>query len=410
MKHLKHTTHAIPSLLLIITLVGFPQISETIYSPALPNIVTALNTTDTLVQWTLSIYFLGFALGVFFWGRLSDHLGRRPTMLLGILIYGLSSLGCLLSNSIESLLAFRIVQAFGASVGSVVTQAIIRESFEGSLRQKVFSTISIALSLSPALGPFIGGYINEWFDWRANFTVLVILSILIFIYAFFTLPETLRKNHPTQVKSTIKLFEVGLKMLKDKHVLGCTWLIAAVNGLLFSYYAEAPFIFIEIIGISPSQYGWLGIFIGSAAMLGAMLSHKWATRLTIDNMISLGCFIMMISGLILSLVTGFGLIRAEHSFLSILLIMIPMGGLVLGSFGLITPAVLTTALKEYAHVLGTAGAWFGLAYYVLIAALTWFMGVIHNGTPVPMAIYFLGLSLSCWIVFRLSLEKSSTTK
>lgn len=296
MKHLQVT---VPSIFLIITLVGFPQISETIYSPALPDIVTALKTTDELVQWTLSIYFLGFALGVFFWGRLSDHFGRRPTMLLGIIIYGLSSLACFLSNSIEWLLCYRFFQAFGASVGSVVTQTIMRESFEGKDRQKLFSAIGIALSLTPALGPFIGGYINEWFDWRANFTVLVILSVLIFFYTLFRLPETRTKQPPSVVKSPIKLFEVGLRLLKDKRVLGSTWLIAAVNGILFSYYAEAPFIFIEIIGISPSQYGWLGVFIGSAAMLGSVISHRLSGRLSTDELILLGCKVMIVSALVL---------------------------------------------------------------------------------------------------------------
>lgn len=87
-----------PSLLLFIVLVGFPQISETIYTPSLPDIAHHLGASNNAIQLTLSIYFLGFAFGVYCWGRLSDSIGRRPAMLWGILVYGLGSLGCYLSG------------------------------------------------------------------------------------------------------------------------------------------------------------------------------------------------------------------------------------------------------------------------------------------------------------------------
>lgn len=105
---------AVPSLLLMIVLVAFPQISETIYTPSLPDIAHALGASNSSVQLTLSIYFVGFALGVFCWGWLSDLTGRRPAMLCGLVVYGIGSLMCFYSESILLLLASRFIQAFGA--------------------------------------------------------------------------------------------------------------------------------------------------------------------------------------------------------------------------------------------------------------------------------------------------------
>lgn len=392
---MKSLNNPVPSILLIILLIGFPQISETIYTPALPNIANSLNTSGKLVQWTLSIYFIGFAFGVFYWGRLSDHIGRRPTMLLGLILYGFSSAGCLLSPTIYWLLLARLFQAFGASVGSVITQTMIREAFHGTARQKLFSLIGVALSLTPAIGPFIGGYVNDWFGWKANFLILVILSFILLLYSYMALPETKIKNNDAQKPA--KLFDVAFSLCTDKRIIGCTWLVAAINGILFSYYAEGPFIFIRIIGLSPSQYGLLGIFIACAAILGSTISHRLTDYYSGEEIASFGCLLMLMSTICLSGFAFFNLIKNTHVFLSILLIMIPMAGTILGAFGLILPYVLSSALTNYQSVIGTAGACFGLAYYLLIAGLTWLMGLLHSGTILPMPLYFLGLSISIYI-------------
>src|SRR4029079_14994620 len=114
--------YKLPSFFLLICLLGFPHLSETIYTPSLPDLARDLAIKMNLAEFTLSIYFIGFAFGVLTYGILADILGRRKSMILGILVYLLGSLGCSFAYSIEHLLFFRFVQAFGASVGSVVTQ------------------------------------------------------------------------------------------------------------------------------------------------------------------------------------------------------------------------------------------------------------------------------------------------
>lgn len=182
--------YAAPSLLLMIVLVAFPQISETIYTPSLPDIAVALGATNSSVQLTLSIYFIGFALGVFSWGWLSDFIGRRSSMLAGLLVYGMGSLMCFYSESIHLLLVSRFIQAFGAATGSIITQTILRESVSGNKRHVMFAQISAVIAFTPAVGPLIGGWVDQAFGFRAVFFTLVMMSVLLFMYAFWKLPET----------------------------------------------------------------------------------------------------------------------------------------------------------------------------------------------------------------------------
>ncbi len=384
-----------PPVWLLFVLAGFPQLSETVYSPALPNIAHNLATSNQLVQWTLSIYLLGFALGVFLWGRISDQLGRRPTMLIGISIYILGSLACLMADNIVWLLLARLMQGLGAGAGSVLTQTIARESLQGEQRHRFFSMAGFAMALSIALGPFIGGYLTQWFDWRANFSFLLLLGISIFILVSMCLPETHNKSSAQKVSLT----EVFKVLLKDKYVVGCIWLVAAVNGVLFSYYAEAPFIFIQIIHLTSSQYGWLGSTIALAALLGSMASKRLVKYFLPSQLIAFGAIIMLISSTLLVMTSLSNLISSHDKILSVILILGPMMGLVLGGFGFVIPMTLSTALQKHQNVLGTAGALFGLSYYIIMALLTWIMGLIHNGTLLPMPIFFLVISAISYLVY-----------
>jgi Bcr/CflA subfamily drug resistance transporter len=379
-----------PSLWLLFLLAGFPQLSETIYSPALPAIASSLQTNNHWVQWTLSIYFIGFAMGVFFWGRLSDHTGRRAAMLSGLILYVLASFLCLVAKNIEWLLFARLLQGLGASAGSVVTQTIAREALTDHVRHRFFAAAGFAIAFSIALGPFIGGYLTQWFNWRSNFLLLVLLGAVLIVSCALKLPET--RNAPIAQRE--KILAVAVKLLHDKHVLICIWLVGVVNGFMFSYFAEAPFIFIHVLKVTPSIYGWLSIGIALAALLGSITSRRLVGKLSTQQLIRIGCACMAVGSGILTLIVSAGWIVSQHQLLSLVLLMLPLMLVIYGGFGFVIPMTLSTALQKHQASIGTAGALFGLSYYVLVAVFTWIMGLIHNGTVFPMPIYFLVLSLS----------------
>lgn len=373
---------------LLIALVGFPQISETIYTPALPNVASVLKTSAYMVEATLSIYFLGFAVGVLLWGTISDWCGRRNAMLLGIITYGIGTLGCANAESVEALLTWRFLQAFGASVGSVITQTMLRDSYNGAERTKLFSVMSGALAFSPAIGPVLGGFISEFYGWRANFWVLVILSVFLLIWSFLSLPET-RPEHISRL-SMNKISLLFIEMIKDRALWGHTLLIGATNGILFGFYQEAPFVFIEQLGIKPSHYGFFGLLIATATVLAARLSYRQSTHFSAQSIIQLGAACVLIGGFLFTFTVLAG--AFDFKAMGVAIAIMTLFSIFFG-IGLIIPNSLSHALKPYQSAAGTAGSIFGGCYYCLIAGFTWTMSVLHNGTALPLPLYITMLGL-----------------
>ncbi|WP_375104344.1 multidrug effflux MFS transporter [Paenibacillus sp. RS8] len=384
--------YAAPSLLLMIVLVAFPQISETIYTPSLPDIAVALGVANSSVQLTLSIYFIGFALGVLCWGWLSDFIGRRPAMLGGLILYGIGSLMCFYSESINLLLISRFIQAFGAATGSIITQTILRESVSGNKRHAMFAQISAVIAFTPAVGPLIGGFVDQAFGFRAVFFTLVMMSVLLFMYAFWKLPETT----DVSARKKVAILPIVKRMLSLPRVLVFGLLIGGINGVLFSYYAEAPFIFIEHFNISPGVYGFLGIVVALASIVGAMMSKRLLSLYAAEKIIHIGCLVMAAGSLLLTLVSSLG---ALPDIILIVCILITLFVMLMGA-GIALPNCLSLALVQFQDVVGTAGAIFSLGYYLLVSLATWGMSALHNGSLLTMPIYFLGISGGMWLLSK----------
>lgn len=390
----------VPSLLLLIVLVGFPQISETIFTPSLPDIAHDFQASMATVQLTLSIYFLAFALGVFFWGWLSDFIGRRKAMLYGLLFYGVGSLLCFRSGTIEGLLLARFVQAFGASTGSVVTQTILRESYSGNQRHALFAQISAALAFTPAIGPLVGGIIDQYWGFRAVFLVLILMSALIFCYAFLRLPETFDVSE----RVSIKLMPIIKRLLMSPKVLTYGFLIGAINGVLFSYYAEAPFIFIEQFQLSTAVYGFLGLGVAGASIIGALLSKQLLPIYQAEKIILIGIKSMLFGTTVLFLASTADFLPKQFQFW---LMLIGIFILLTGT-GTALPNCLSLALTDFQDVIGTAGALFSLGYYLLVSLFTFGMSLLHNGTLYMMPVYFLVIGSVMLLLTRTFLFSKNT--
>ncbi|MFC6322204.1 multidrug effflux MFS transporter [Companilactobacillus baiquanensis] len=365
--------------MLIIVLVGFPQISESIFTPVLPQISTNMLVSASKAQLTMSIYFIAFALGVFFWGQLSDKIGRRSAMLSGIVVYLVGNIGLLISFNFQLLLLSRFVQAFGASVGSVVTQTIMRESFDGIEGAKVFSKVGAAMALSPAFGPLIGGIVQQYLGYRNVFSTLVVMAVLILFYSFYRLPETQVITNT----ETVSILKVTKRLLTDSRVWSYGILIGGINGILFGYYSEAPFIFMDHFGFTSVQYGSLGIVLALASLLGAFLVNYLVNYFKSE--------MILISGLVFSVISSGVLLLLLSFDQSIILII----GFFLIFLGLNTslPIALNLALKGYEDVIGTASGIFSLGYYLIVSLLTYVVSLIHNGTiaSLPTFMFFISL-------------------
>lgn len=379
-----------PELFLLVLIVGLPQLSETVYTPALPDIAHALGVSDSWIEYTLTIYLFGFSVGTLLWGKLSDRFGRRPCVLAGLVLYVLGCIGCFYSNAIMWLMISRFIQACGGSTGSVLGQAICRDAFHGSVRGKVYSTIGSALSFSPAVGPIIGGLFAQWYGWPSIFLLLIFVGLLVLALTFLRLPET---HHVSLRDSGESLFFVARKMIADYRVLAFAFLVAGCNGIAFSYYAEGPFYLIEMLKLSPFIYGTSFIILAACGMIGGFISRYLHHVTTSHAIFNYGLWVMVASS---TFFAGFIPVCVLFAvpFWMITVITIASMSMLFAGIGLMIPNVLSLALEDYRQSVGTASALFGCLYYAVISLFTLGMGLLHNGTLIPMPLYFLLITIA----------------
>lgn len=366
------------SLSLLTLLMMFPQIVETIYSPALTHIAQDYNVSAKQAGQTLSIYFFAFAFGVVFWGRICDLLGRRPAMLGGLILYTIASVFALCTQQFEMLLLARMLSAFGAAVGSVVVQTMIRDGFRGNELAKVFAVMGIALAVSPGIGMVTGTVLTSLWGYQGVFAALAFLAFLLFVWSVIKLPETREKNN-----SVAPLVQTFVKMFKDIGIWRTSFLVAFFNINLFGYYQLAPFHF-QSLGLAPEALGYSGLLLTLGVIIGA-----WTNKLLLkkgfrsSSLVVFSALIAIVGGLLLALLL---FVNNKVFALPMLLVVI--------AYGVAIPNILACALTSYTNCLGTAGAILGMFYYLLLggglalASLSQHLGlvlVVSSCLALPLA-------------------------
>ena len=390
-----------PALWLIVIIAGLPHLSETVYAPSLPEIATALQTTDAMAEYTLTIYLLGFAFGTLFWGRFSDYTGRRPSMLMGLIIYALGCFGCYSSATVNILMASRLLQAFGGSVGSVLIQAIMRDVFKGRKLSKVFAVLGMSVSFFPALGPAIGGFLADSFGWRSIFIFLITCAIFLLIIIWFNLPET----HSVVDKHTPSIRSVLNRFIVDPKIIGLGFLVSACNGIGFCYFAEGSFCIINVLGYSPSQFGITFLGVAAAAVAGGITSRRLLKYYRSSQVLHFGVWVALVANGLFALLLEYH--YKINAFSAMILLAIFVFAQMANVFckSLITANSLSLSLREYRWCTGTASSLFGFYYYCLTSLFTFGMAKIHDHTLLPMPLYFLAISV-CMVFVKYLIKQN----
>ncbi|MGF1754675.1 multidrug effflux MFS transporter [Vibrio makurazakiensis] len=376
-----------PSIWLMVTLIMFPQIVETIYSPALPHIARGFDVSVALASQTLSIYFSAFAVGVLVWGIVSDYLGRRKTMLLGLAVYGIAAIGAVFTTDFESLMVMRGLSAFGAAVGSVVTQTILRDSYDGESLSKVFTYMGIGISFSPVIGMMLGGVLAEYNGYQGVFVALSMLALMLWSACLVRLPET--KSTSSQKSSLIKLAK---NMSQDIALWRSTALVACFNIMLFSYYLQGPFIF-ENLELGSSEFGQSGIVLSLGTLLGSIASKKLLGKVHFGIQMDSNGLVLLASVLSVCGAFGIWLLQDTLWFLAAIILVV-MG------FGIGMPNVLSHALVRYKDQVGSAGALFGLMYYLIIGSGLGLVGLVQNLGGTLLLVSVIALLLVSTLSFK----------
>ena len=189
--------HSVRVLITLAVLLGFASISTDLFLPALPTMSRALRAGEGSLQFAISGYLLGFGLGQLFWGPVSDRFGRRLPVAVGVAVFVIGSAGCALSTEAWQIIAWRVVQALGASAGVALARAMVRDLYGRDQAAGVLSTLMTVMAVAPLVGPSIGAQILAVLPWQAIFWSLVIIGAATLL-AVLGLPETLaRANRVT---------------------------------------------------------------------------------------------------------------------------------------------------------------------------------------------------------------------
>jgi Bcr/CflA subfamily drug resistance transporter len=331
----------------LLTAIG--PVSMAVYTPAMPELVRAFGTTESAIKLSLSLYFGGFALAQLLAGPVSDAYGRKKASIAFLTIYVLGSLIAAMAIDVDWILAGRLIQGIGASVGVTVARAAVRDQFLGIQAARIMNMIGIILAIGPALGPTIGGLALSAFGWQSIFLLMIAFGASALLTCIFALKETAIPDRSRLQPVTLVKTYAGL--ITDLRFLFPSLILGGSIGALYAQGTMLPFVMIDVVGLSPTQFG-----LGMLAQTGSYLAGSITLRM-ISGRVSGPAAVAI--GIGFCGTGGFLMLLSVHlldpTFLSI---MVPVG---ICTFGIafLTPHVVTSGLAAFPKVAGSASALMG---------------------------------------------------
>ncbi len=379
------------------SLTAMAPVGIDMFLPSLPAIGQDLAASSVQTQGTVAAFLAGMALGQFFYGPASDRFGRRPPLLLGVMIFVAASVVCALATSPEMLLVGRFVQALGACAGAVVSRASIRDQFDDTETARMLSLLMLIMGVAPILAPLLGGALLAFGGWRLNFWFMAAFGVAVGLAGFFRLRESRSEKTGALARSENPL-RAYVTLLRQRRLVGYA-LAGGLNGaIVFTYISSSPQLLIGTYGIAPSAFGLI-FGTNAAAMIGAHQVNRHLLRWhTLEKVLARASLVAlgMACALTLAALTGVG---ERWTFLPLLF-------LLLGSYGFMHGNTMAGALSVDPHRAGSISALLGGASFAIGALASSLAGALHDGTPRPMALVMLSaVAGSALALFALALPR-----
>lgn len=308
------------TLFFLVIISAFPPLTIDLYLPALPTMVDIFNTTESMVNLTLSSYFVTYAIGLLFWGPLSEKFGRKPILLIGIGAYMVASIACAMAGSIEHLISSRVLQAFAGSAITVVSTAIVKDMFEGREREKIMATIMSLVIIAPMVAPVLGAFLLKVASWRMMFVTLAVFGAFASILAM-CYRETLQSQYAGSLARSWTRLSVVMTNPRFVMLL-CIFSIAPMA--LMAFLAAGSYIYINGFGLTEQEFSYYFAFNAMCASLGPSIYMKLSRHTSVQKVITL-CFLILALMGVLTLTIGstapwvFALIAAPATLMVIMM-------------------------------------------------------------------------------------------
>lgn len=376
-------------------LLGLQPIVTDVFLPALPALTLELAAPMNRVQLTMSALILAFGLAQLIWGPVADRIGRRPVLLAGTAAFTVASIGATLAASIETLVAWRILQGAAVAAAVVGARALVRDLYEPVEGTQVMSLGLSGLAVIALLGPVLGGLATAWGGWRAALALVAVAGALTLAWIAWGLPETAPRLNP-RATAPGPLLRQWLAIARHPVFVAWTLLISATYGGLFVILAGSSFVYIGHLGLSPMAYG-VAMASGSLSyMVGTFVCRRWVTRYGMQGAVARGAGFTLAGGVAIVALAWAGVE-------SVWALLVPQWLFVFGH-GLHQPCGQAGAVGPFPHAAGAAAALAGfvLAFTAFVIGL--WIGHTMDGSVLPFALgvafWALITSTIAWTLVR----------
>ncbi|MEZ8609272.1 multidrug effflux MFS transporter [Vibrio sp. 10N.239.311.G01] len=286
-------------LFFLVIISAFPPLTIDLYLPALPQMVEVFNTDRAMVNLTLSSYFVTYAIGLLFWGPLSEKFGRKPILLIGLASYMVASILCAMTNSIEQLISARVFQAFAGSAITVIATAIVKDLYDGREREKIMATIMSLVIIAPMVAPVFGAFLLKIASWRMMFVTLAIFGAFASVLAC-CYRETLENKYQGSIFRSWGRMGV---VMKNRSFVKLLVIFSIIPMALMGFLAAGSYIYIDHFGLTEQQFSYAFAFNALCASFGPTIYMKLSYRMPVQKVIS-GCFALLALAGIFTLTIG----------------------------------------------------------------------------------------------------------
>jgi DHA1 family bicyclomycin/chloramphenicol resistance-like MFS transporter len=376
--------------LILSALVAFAPMSIDMYLPALPALERYFATDTASVQHTLASFFVGLAIGQLFYGPIADRYGRKPPLYFGLTLYVAASAGCALAPGIGSLIGLRFLQAVSGCAGMVVARAVVRDLYDRQESARVFSILLMVMGIAPVLAPLAGGYLLTWFGWRSIFWVLALFGVVCLLAVKFRLPETIPKR-VARVPLSSALANYA-SLLADRRYLGYALSGGFGQAGMFAYISGSPFVFIDLYGVPAHAYGWLFGLNAAGIIAFTQANRRLLLRYDTDRILGIANFLNFLFCLVL-------LTMAVTNAAGLIGILVPLF-FVVSLRGLTFPNASAGAMAPFPEKAGSASALLGSVQFSIAAIASAAVGILDDGTAVPMAAVITVCGLLAFVSYR----------
>lgn len=354
------------------------------YLPSLPAISDYFNVSDASTQLTLTIYLLGFSVSQLIYGPLSDRYGRRAIILAGMVIFLIGNGVCAIAASHDLLLLFRFIAGIGAGACGVLNRAIASDCFKGAEFSKAWSYTTTALVLTLIFAPVIGGYIQDAFGWRANFVLASLFVSTVFIIILRFLPETRQQNETPSLRLRVILSTYQQILLSRKFFMSTLCYTLAFSGLIV-YFQVSPLLYINVYGLTATQYGWSSMIIAGSYLIGGLLVNKLVNFVEVRKLLLLGTLLLIGGGVLM--------LTAYYCDCANLAVVLLSSAVYVIGARIVIPNAIAGSMEEFRHLSGSSSALIGCIQMFGSSLISLLIANFDYDTPFALALFFTLLGI-----------------